>query len=230
MKKDKSLPNNLDYEKDLWHKGYDLIAGIDDVGRGCIAGSVVCASVIMPKDVRIPRLTDSKDLNKKDLEYFDNIIKEKAIAWGIGEVSNEVIDEINIYEATRLAMKYAIENLRDKNGNKVVPDFVLVDGNMKIDVPIEQLSIVKGDKKSHTISSASVVAKLYRDNMMTQLDEQYNNVYGWKDNAGYPVKKHKDAILEYGITPYHRLSYAPVKKLLNQDNEDNQYEQLSLDL
>jgi Ribonuclease HII len=199
--KDKSLPNNLDYEKELWDFGYDLICGIDDVGRGCFAGPVVCAAVIMPKELRIDRLTDSKLINKKEHEYFSELVKEKALSYGIGVVDVETIDSINIKKASRLAMKYALENLDIK------PQYILIDGDEKIETNIPQISIEKGDFKSHSISAASILAKVYRDNLMKKLDEEYNFVYKWSQNAGYQTKDHIDACYKYGITPYHRKSW-----------------------
>lgn len=200
-RKDKSYPENLEYEQYLWEKGYVNIVGLDDVGRGCFAGPVVCAAVIMPKGVRIERLTDSKLLPKDEHEYFANIVKEKAIAYGIGEVDVETIDKINIKNAAQLAMKIAIENMG------VEPEYLLIDGLEKVDLVVPQRQIIKGDFYCHSISAASIIAKHYRDELMKKLDEQYGNVYGWAKNAGYPTKAHIEAIKKYGITPYHRKSW-----------------------
>lgn len=207
-KKDKSHPENMKVETELWNEGYNFIAGIDDVGRGCFAGPVVCAAVIMPKDFKIQRLTDSKLISKKELPLFESLIKENALAWGVGEVDVETIDEINIKNASRLAMRKAVEEIINNFG--IRPDFLLVDGDEVVtfdNIIINQESIHQGDFLCHGISAASVIAKVYRDDLMKRLDEKYGNIYGWEKNAGYPTKAHKDAVLQHGITPYHRKTW-----------------------
>jgi len=201
-KLDKSNPGNLDYEKKKWNEGFQNIAGVDEVGRGPFAGPVVACAVIMPKDFKIHRLTDSKKLSKKEHEFFAEEVKEHALAWEIGIATVEEIDEINIKQASCLAMKRAVEGL------KVKADYILVDGTEVIDTPIPQESIIKGDYNSHSISAAAIVAKVYRDQLMAELDAKYGNVYGWGKNAGYQTKEHIEACHQHGVTPHHRTSWA----------------------
>ncbi len=190
------------YEKELYSKGYNLIGGVDEVGRGPLIGSVVSACVVLPKDFVLEGLTDSKKLSeKKRNEYYDYIMKH-ALGVGIGVIDEKKIDEVNIYEATKLAMKEAINNV----GFKM--DHILIDA-MKLDIDTEATSIIKGDAKSISIAAASVIAKVYRDNMMYELDKIYP-MYDLKNNKGYGTKKHLEAIKEYGITKYHRLTFNPV--------------------
>lgn len=197
--------DNKRYEKKYLNEGYKLIAGVDEVGRGPLVGPVVAAAVILPNDYHLEGITDSKKLSEKKREYFDEIIKKDAIAYGIGEVSNEIIDEINIYEATKLAMKKAIEAL------KVKPDIILTDA-MKLELDTKVVPIIKGDLKSETISAASIIAKVYRDNLLKELDKKYP-MYNFKNNKGYPTKDHKEAIEKYGIIKEHRKTYAPIKNM-----------------
>lgn len=204
--KDYSLENNLEIEKKLWSEGYKNIACVDEVGRGCFAGPLVCAAVIMPTDYRIDRLTDSKKINKKQHKFFEEKIKEVALDWNIVEISPEIIDEINIRQATLLGMKKAVEGLKNV-------DYVLIDGRDRIDITFPQETVIKGDYVCHGISAASLLAKVYRDELMKKLDEQYENVYGWSTNAGYPNLKHIESAKKYGITPYHRKTWATMKKL-----------------
>ncbi|MNC09414.1 Ribonuclease HII [compost metagenome] len=207
---DKSSPENLEFEKELWEFGYDIVAGVDDVGRGCFAGPVVCASAIMPKGLRLDRLTDSKLINKKEHQYFSDLVKENADAWGVGVVDVETVDKINIKQASRLAMKIAVESMDIK------PQYLLIDGDEKIDLLIPQASITKGDFRSHSISAASIIAKLYRDELMKKLDEEYDFVYGWSKNAGYQTKDHIEACYKYGLTPYHRKSWKTMELFTNE--------------
>ena len=197
--------DNKRYEKKYISEGYNLIAGVDEVGRGPLVGPVVAACVILPNDYKLEGLTDSKKLSEKKREYFDEIIKRDAISYGIGVVDNKTIDEINIYEATKLAMKKAIDNLN------VRPDIVLTDA-MKLDIDYKVIPIIKGDLKSQTISAASIIAKVYRDNLLKDLDKKYP-YYNFKNNKGYPTKDHIEAIKKYGIIKEHRLSYAPIKNM-----------------
>ncbi len=194
--------DNYKYERELYGKGITLIGGIDEVGRGPLAGPVVAACVVMPKDLILEGLTDSKKLSEKKRNYYFDLIKEKALSIGIGIIPRERIDEINIYEATKEAMKEAYNNLSIK------PEHILIDA-MKLNLDIPTTSIIKGDLLSHTISAASVIAKVTRDRMMYELDKKYP-MYDFKNNKGYGTKKHINAIKEYGITKYHRLSYKPV--------------------
>lgn len=201
------LKDNLKYEKELYNKGYSLIAGVDEVGRGPLVGPVVAAAVILPKNYKLEGLTDSKKLSEAKRNYFDEIIKRDAISYGIGVVDNNIIDEVNIYEATKLAMKQAISNL------KVKPDYVLTDA-MKLDIDIDFKPLIKGDLRSLSISAASVIAKVYRDNLMYLLDKKYP-YYNFKNNKGYPTKDHIEAIKKYGIIKEHRISYHPVSEYIN---------------
>lgn len=190
------------YENELYDKGLKYIGGVDEVGRGPLIGSVVAACVVLPKDFVLDGLTDSKKLSEKKREMFYDIIMEKAIAVGIGIVDEKKIDEINIYEATKVAMKDAIRNTNIKL------EHVLIDA-MPLDIDIDTTSIIKGDAKSISIAAASVIAKVTRDRMMYELDKKYP-MYELSNNKGYGTKKHIRAIKEYGITKYHRLSFKPV--------------------
>ena len=194
--------DNYKYESALLSKGIKLIAGVDEVGRGPLIGPVVAAAVILPPNYKLDGLTDSKKLSEKKREYYFDIIKKDAIAIGIGIVDEKKIDEINIYEATKVAMKEAISNLKPQ------PDHILIDA-MPLNLAIPTTSIIKGDLLSLTISAASVIAKVTRDHMLYEIDKEYP-MYDLKHNKGYGTKKHIEAIKEYGITKYHRLSYKPV--------------------
>ena len=195
--------DNMRYEKELYDKGISLIAGVDEVGRGPLIGPVVASAVILPKDYVLKGLTDSKKLSEKKRDYYYDIIKKDALAIGIGIIDNDTIDDVNIYEATKLAMKQAIDNLSIK------PEHILIDA-MKLDIDIPTTSIIKGDFKSQTIAAASVIAKVTRDRMMYELDKDYPE-YNFKNNKGYPTKDHLDAIEKHGILKQHRKSYGPVK-------------------
>lgn len=201
------LKDNLKYEKELYNDGYTLIAGVDEVGRGPLVGPVVAAAVILPKNYKLEGLTDSKKLSEAKRNYFDEIIKRDAISYGIGVIDNNIIDEVNIYEATKLAMKQAISNL------KIKPDYVLTDA-MKLDIDIDFKPLIKGDLRSLSISAASVIAKVYRDKLMYLLDKKYP-YYNFKNNKGYPTKDHIEAIKKYGIIKEHRISYHPVSEYIN---------------
>ena len=196
--------DNYKYELELISDGITLIGGIDEVGRGPLIGPVVAACVILPLNYKLDGLTDSKKLTEKKRDYYYEIIKRDALAIGVGIVDEKEIDEINIYEATKKAMTMSINNLNIK------PEHILIDA-MKLDIDIPFTSIIKGDKKSLTISAASVIAKVTRDKMMYELDELYP-MYDLKNNKGYGTKKHIEAIEKYGITKYHRLTFNPVTK------------------
>ena len=195
------------YENELYAKGLEYIGGVDEVGRGPLIGSVVAACVVLPKDFVLEGLTDSKKLSEKKRDEFYKVIEDKAIAIGIGIVDERKIDEVNIYEATKLAMKQAISNL------KIKPDYVLTDA-MKLDIDIDFKPLIKGDLRSLSISAASVIAKVYRDNLMYLLDKKYP-YYNFKNNKGYPTKDHIEAIKNYGIIKEHRISYHPVSEYIN---------------
>ncbi len=192
--------DKLKYERELNSQGYKYICGVDEVGRGPLAGPVVCAAVIMPLDDIIEGVDDSKKLSPKKREYLAGEITKKAIAHAICRIEPQVIDEINILEATKLCMKNAIESLNIK------PDFVLVDGNMTLDISIPQQSLIKGDYNSYSIGAASIIAKVYRDNLMDEYAEVYPE-YAFKENKGYGTKKHIDGILSAGLCPIHRKSF-----------------------
>ena len=206
------LKDNYRYEKELINKGITLICGIDEVGRGPLVGPVVAASVILPLNFKLEGLTDSKKLSEKKREEFFDIIQKSAISIGIGVIDNKTIDKVNIYEATKLAMISAINNL------SVKPEHILIDA-MKLDIDIPSTSIIKGDIKSISISAASVIAKVTRDRMLDELGKKYP-YYNFKSNKGYPTKEHINAINKYGIIKEHRISYGPVKNYLEtlQDN------------
>mgnify|MGYP004534363161 CR=1 FL=1 len=197
------------YENELREKGIDIIGGVDEVGRGPLIGSVVASCVVLPKDFVLKGLTDSKKLSEKKRNEFYEIIKKEALAIGIGEVSEKVIDKVNIYEATKIAMTMAINQVKEQ----INLEYVLIDA-MPLPIDIPTNSIIKGDAKSISIAAASVIAKVTRDKMMYELDEKYP-MYDLKNNKGYGTKKHLQALKEYGITKYHRLSYAPVKENSN---------------
>lgn len=203
----KSLQNDLlEYEKELYEKGLTLIAGVDEVGRGPLYGPVVCAAVILPENYSLEGLTDSKKLSEKKRNEFYDIIMRDAICVSVSENSPEVIDEINIYAATKEAMINAI------NGLKIKPEHVLVDA-MPLDIDIPTTSIIKGDAKSLSIAAASVIAKVTRDRLMYEIDKLYP-LYGFKNHKGYPTKEHLNAIKKYGLFEGYRKSYGPVKEVL----------------
>lgn len=176
-------------------------AGVDEVGRGCLAGPVVAAAVILPPNYKNELLMDSKKLNKKTRETLKATIKKDAISWAIAEASHEEIDEINILNASFLAMHRAIEKLEPE------PELLLIDGNRFTPYKfIAYQCIVKGDNKFLSIAAASVLAKTYRDDLMSTLAQDYP-AYDWENNVGYPTKKHRSAIEQFGTTPWHRLSF-----------------------
>ena len=197
--------DELIYERECSKKGYKLVAGVDEVGRGPLAGPVVAAAVILPleEEKRILGIDDSKKLSAKKREALAEKIKEVALAYAIEEVGEDVIDEINILQATRLAMKRAIEKLAP------CPDFVVTDGNMTLDILIPQESVVKGDAKIASIGAASILAKVHRDALMTSYAKEFP-YYGFERNAGYGTKAHIEAIKERGICKIHRETF--VKK------------------
>ena len=203
--------DNLEYEKDLISKGYNIIAGVDEVGRGPLNGPVVAACAIINSDIDLEGITDSKKITEKKREKLYEYLTQNVI-YGIGEASAKEIDELNILNATKLAMKRAIDNVLKQTNI----DYLLIDGNMKFDLDIPYLSIVKGDLKSASISVASIIAKVTRDRMMIELDKKYPE-YGYKLHKGYPTKKHIEALKKYGLIDGYRLSYGPVKEVLNEN-------------
>jgi ribonuclease HII len=189
----------LDFERESWEKGITLIAGVDEVGRGCLFGDVVAAAVILPQGLVLEGLDDSKKLSeKKRIRLYDEIMAD-ALAVGVGIVDADIIDRINIKQAARLAMKLAVEQL------KFVPEQLFVDAEV-VDVAIDQLSIIKGDARSASIAAASVIAKVTRDRMCEQWEKQYPG-YGLSVHKGYATKQHREAIKTLGATPLHRQSF-----------------------
>ena len=202
---DLRLEKMLAYEKELYAQGIDLIAGVDEVGRGPLAGPVVAAAVILPKACKILGLNDSKKIPKSKHKEIYEAVLQNAIAIGIGVKDNQVIDQVNIYEATKLAMMEAIGQLEPQ------PQHLLIDA-MKLDLPIPQTSIIKGDANSLSIAAASIVAKVTRDQMMEEFDCEYPG-YDFTQNAGYGTANHLAGLDKLGVTPIHRRSFEPVKSM-----------------
>ncbi|WP_283678755.1 ribonuclease HII [Lentilactobacillus sp. Marseille-Q4993] len=189
-------------ERNLWQKGHQYIAGVDEVGRGPLAGPVVSCAVILPSDFDLIDVNDSKQVShKKRLELAPRI-KNEAISVSFGVVDNNIIDKVNIYQATRIAMKQAVEGL------SVTPDEIIVDA-MNIDTSIPQIDMVKADAKSISVSAASICAKVYRDELMAEYAKMYPG-YGFEQNAGYGTKAHLDGLKTVGVCPIHRKTFAPV--------------------
>ncbi|WP_281164953.1 ribonuclease HII [Liquorilactobacillus sicerae] len=193
------------YEQKFWQAGKQLVAGIDEVGRGPLAGPVVAAAVILPHDFSILEVNDSKQLSPHLREKLSHKILAEALAVGIGIADNRQIDQLNIYQATRIAMKKAVANL------KIQPQQLIIDA-MQIETAIPQLKLIKADAKSNSVAAASIVAKVWRDRLMVSYDEIYPG-YGFAKNAGYGTAQHLAALKNQGITPIHRLSFAPVAKV-----------------
>ena len=202
----------LKYEHELYEQGYNLIAGCDEAGRGPLCGPVVAAAVILPKDYKLEGLNDSKQLSEKKRDKFFEIIKKDAISYGISIIDAKTIDEVNIYEASRMAMLDAISKL------SVKPDLIITDA-----MPLNKensMPIIHGDALSITIAAASVLAKVTRDQIMYELDKKYPE-YEFKSHKGYPTKKHLEIIKKYGILDFYRKTYKPVKAVLEvKQNEE----------
>lgn len=202
----------LQYEKELYEQGYTYIAGCDEAGRGPLCGPVVASAVILPKGYTLPGLTDSKKLTEKQREKFFPIIMQDAISVGISIIDNNKIDEINILEASRLAMNEAVKKLNIK------PEFILTDA---MDLRCDNcLPIIKGDQKSITIAAASVIAKVTRDRIMYELDKKYPE-YEFAKHKGYPTKRHLEIIDKYGILDIYRKTFKPVKDILERTSYEN---------
>ncbi|RIW36391.1 ribonuclease HII [Bacillus salacetis] len=195
------------FEKELRLKGYEYIAGIDEVGRGPLAGPVVAAAVVLPPGFTLLGINDSKQLSEKQREKFYSYITEAAIAWGTGIVSSEEIDELNIYQASKKAMAAALDDIKMK------PDHLLIDA-MELGTPYPETSLIKGDARSISIAAASIVAKVTRDRMMEVYSRQYCG-YGLEKNMGYGTKEHLEGLKKLGASPIHRKSFAPVKELMS---------------
>lgn len=202
---DERLEGMLAYEKECYARGMELIAGVDEVGRGPLAGPVVAAAVILSKACKIPGLNDSKKIPKSKHKEIYEAVLQNAIAIGIGVKDNHVIDQVNIYEATKLAMMEAIGQLEPQ------PQHLLIDA-MRLDLPIPQTSIIKGDANSLSIAAASIVAKVTRDQMMEEFDCEYPG-YDFTQNAGYGTANHLAGLHKLGVTPIHRRSFEPVKSM-----------------
>ncbi|HEM4694064.1 TPA: ribonuclease HII [Streptococcus suis] len=203
---DARLEAMLFYEKALYENGVEFIAGIDEVGRGPLAGPVVAAAVILPKGCKIRYLNDSKKIPKSKHEAIYNEIIEHAVSVGVGVKDAAVIDQVNIYEATKLAMLEALGQLSQ------VPEHLLIDA-MKLDTPLPQTSIIKGDANSLSIAAASIVAKVTRDKMMADYDKEFSG-YGFAKNAGYGTSEHLEGLNKLGITPIHRKTFEPIKSMV----------------
>jgi ribonuclease HII len=199
--------NLFSFDKKKYYKGVEVVSGIDEAGRGSLAGPVVAAAVIFQQNVIIPphSLNDSKQLSKKERERLFVVIKEKALAYSVEAVDNEIIDKINILQATFLAMSRAVLKLQIK------PDLCLIDGSHKIpDFSFKQEPIINGDTKSACIAAASILAKVTRDRMMIEYAKQYP-VYEFEKHKGYGTKKHIEFLKKYGHCPIHRLTFSPIK-------------------
>ena len=213
MSKEKKEKNLLSYEQELYKKGIKLIAGTDEVGRGPLVGPVVAAAVILPKNYYLEGLDDSKKLTEKKRDKYYDIIYKDAVSVGIGIVDAKTIDEINILEASRLAMKKAVEDL------KIKPEYILSDA-MKLDnQSIPYTDIIHGDALSESIAAASVIAKVTRDRMMYDLDKEHPE-YGFAKHKGYPTKLHLENLKKYGVLDNYRFSYKPVKEILTTKESD----------
>jgi ribonuclease HII len=199
-KEEARLKKMMEYEDVLYAKGYNLVCGIDEAGRGPLCGPVVAAAVILPKDMYIEGVNDSKKLTEKKREKLYDDIMEKAISVGIGIGPVELIEKVNILNATKLAMKKAVESLEPK------ADYALVDGNQMIDIDIPGETVISGDALSQSIAAASIIAKVTRDRMLVEYDKLYPK-YGFAKHKGYGTKAHTDAISKYGLTPIHRPSF-----------------------
>ena len=198
------MPDSF-YENEARQDGFKIICGIDEAGRGPLCGPVCAAAVILPSDCEIEGLNDSKKLSEKKREALYDIIKEQAVAYGIAMASAQEIDEINILQATFLAMRRAVALL------DVQPDYALIDGNGKPGLSIEQRTIVKGDSKSVSVAAASILAKVTRDRYMKEMDRQYPQ-YAFAQHKGYGTKLHYEKLAEYGLCPEHRRTF--LKKIL----------------
>ena len=200
-------------------EGARLVAGVDEVGRGPLFGPVVAAAVILPAGAEFADhfegLNDSKKLNEEERVHFDARVRDAALAWAVAEVDVQTIDRINILQASRLAMKIAVEGLRQRGCD---PDHLLIDGNQKIDAVCRQTTIVQGDARSLSIAAASVIAKVHRDRLLCELDAQFPG-YGLAHNKGYSTPEHKAALLRLGITEMHRRSFQPVAELFEVEVE-----------
>jgi ribonuclease HII len=201
----------LEYERDLWARGLQFVAGIDEVGRGCLFGDVVAAAVVLPAGLVIDGINDSKKLSEKRREELYEVIMESAVAIGVGQVDASTIDSINIKQAARLAMKQALEQVM----GTVRPEYLLVDAE-KVDTSLPQLAVIHGDALSQSIAAASIIAKVTRDRMCQHWDSDYPE-YGIGVHKGYATKVHRESIAQYGPSPLHRRSF--LGKIVNVQQE-----------
>lgn len=199
----------LAYENELYKDGITLIAGTDEVGRGPLCGPVVAAAAILPVGYKLEGLNDSKKISEKKREKLFDILINDCVSYGIGIVSPERIDEINILEASKEAMKIAISKLDKK------PEHVLIDA-VKLDIDIPSTPIIKGDAKSASIAAASIIAKVTRDRMMIELDGDYPE-YGYAKHKGYPTKAHIEAVKKYGVKDFYRKTFAPISSIIEEE-------------
>ncbi|OQX27387.1 MAG: ribonuclease HII [Desulfobacteraceae bacterium IS3] len=204
-------PDLWKFEKDAWQKGFSRVAGIDEAGRGPLAGPVVSAAVILPQGFSI-QVRDSKTLSSKQRDNFYDKIYAHALCVGIGMADAAEIDRINILKASLLSMRLALENL------KLQPDYLLIDGQFPIASALPQKPVIKGDSLSMSISAASIIAKVTRDRLMDKYHKDYPQ-FGFSKHKGYPTKAHKDAIRKFGICPIHRLTFKGVKEYAQQISE-----------
>lgn len=203
----------LEYEKELYKKGLNFIAGIDEVGRGPLCGPVVACACILPINYQLDGLNDSKKISEKKREELYEILIKDALSYGIGIISPKRIDEINILEATKEAMKEAVNNLDIK------PEYLLIDA-VKLDIDINSTSIIKGDAKSASIAAASIIAKVTRDRMMIELSEMYPE-YGFEKHKGYGTKAHTEAVKKFGVKDFYRFTFAPISDLIKDSEEES---------
>lgn len=202
----------LEYEKELYEKGIKYIAGIDEVGRGPLCGPVVACACILPLNYHLEGLNDSKKLTEKKREKLYEILIKDAVSYGLGIIPPARIDEINILEATKEAMKEAVKNLNVK------PEHLLIDA-VKLDIDIPSTSIIKGDALSASIAAASIIAKVTRDRMMIELGNKYPE-YGYEKHKGYGTKAHIEAVKKYGVKDFYRFTFAPISDLIKSSEEE----------
>lgn len=204
----KAFEEMCQYENEGYVNGKKYIAGVDEAGRGPLAGPVVAAAVILPRDFKLIGLTDSKQLNKQTREHFYKVIVDQAICYAVSIIDNQLIDDMNIYEATKKAMIDSVQTLDQK------PDHVLIDAVRLDQLDISSEAIIKGDQKSITIAAASIIAKETRDQLMVDIHAEYP-AYDFDSNMGYGTKHHIEMLQKHGITPYHRQTFAPVRNVIN---------------
>ena len=199
-KLENNIIDRLKFERQLWKEGYTHVMGLDEVGRGCLAGPVVAAGVVFSPDTEIPEIRDSKTIGEKEREQLAERIKEEALLWSVQEGSISEIDDLNILWASLHTMQKCVD------AAEITPDYLLVDGNRYISSLVPYTCLVKGDDRSMSIAAASILAKVYRDNLMKKLHEKFPE-YGWDSNVGYPTAVHKEGLIEFGYTEFHRTTF-----------------------